>query len=250
MEIETIADTQEDQLPPEQALLALDIPRVVSLKVGQFVFRYHTRRISCEDWAAFYRAIIHQTIQVGGSKSEVFETESAVLEMVNSVVVKVDGYAGLHSIKDWRNALPVKHRMAVGIALRSVGAEATSLDSAILCDRNEVKLTATWPTESETKLFDGLIHRFRHPSIEELKKFNFETARVITRGDAENGISIYPSRQAIAMKLYDELIDSVEGYSVGGVALTDVAQIKHWMDGAHKAAAALQLFTGNEVEIQ
>ncbi len=48
------------------------------------------------------------------------------------------------------------------------------------------------------------------------------------------------------MKLYDELIESVEGYSVAGQPLTDVEAIKQEMDGAHKAAAALELFLGED----
>lgn len=44
------------------------------------------------------------------------------------------------------------------------------------------------------------------------------------------------------MKIYDELIESVEGYAVNGMALADVDTIKSEMDGAHKAEAALSLF--------
>jgi hypothetical protein len=64
-------------------------------------------------------------------------------------------------------------------------------------------------------------------------------------------VTSYPSRQGVAMKIYDDLIESVDGYSVGGVPLTGVEAIRREMDGAHKAAAALALFEqGDEITIE
>lgn len=57
---------------------------------------------------------------------------------------------------------------------------------------------------------------------------------------------------SIAAKLYDEMIQSVEGYSVHGHALTDdVAEIRRHMDTLHKAAAVMQVFSprGEDVMI-
>jgi hypothetical protein len=59
-------------------------------------------------------------------------------------------------------------------------------------------------------------------------------------------VTTYPSRQLIAMKLYDELIDSVDGYSANGEPLADAETIQREMDGAHKASAALALFEGGD----
>ena len=68
---------------------------------------------------------------------------------------------------------------------------------------------------------------------------------------AEGAVTTYPSRQAIAMKIYDDLIESVQGYSVDGTPLSSVEEIQHAMDGAHKAAAALALFEqGDEIVIE
>jgi hypothetical protein len=53
------------------------------------------------------------------------------------------------------------------------------------------------------------------------------------------------------MKIYDDLIESVEGYSIGHEPLANVEEIKREMDGAHKAAAALALFdSGEEITIE
>jgi hypothetical protein len=53
------------------------------------------------------------------------------------------------------------------------------------------------------------------------------------------------------MSIYDDLIESVDGYSVGGKPLEGAEAIKREMDGGHKAAAALELFVGGaEVTIE
>ena len=67
------------------------------------------------------------------------------------------------------------------------------------------------------------------------------------RGTADAGVTTYPSRQAIGMKIYDDLIVSVDGYSSGGSPLIGAEAIKREMDGAHKAAAALALFSQDDV---
>lgn len=233
------------------AMLPLDVPRAVALKSKSGSFVYHLRRVTAADWNAFYNAVVHQKLRIDGRLTEIFESESALVELVDAVLARVEGYGPLEQVKDWKRALPVRHKLAVGLALRTVGVAAAETQTPALCDLVEVRLDAAWGTEGKSTLYAGLVHRFRHPSLEQLKKFNFEAARVTVMGDGMNGISIYPSRQAIAMKIYDELIESVDGYSVGGAALGDVTAIRREMDGAHKAAAALELLSGGEgVEIE
>jgi hypothetical protein len=226
--------------------LPLDTPRSITLKAKDHSYLYSLRRVTAEDWTKYYRGIVHQIIQQEGGREQVFEADSAVIELVNDVLVSVDGYGDLGGLKDWRAALPIKHRVAVGIMLRSVATQKEKSDEPVLCDLVEVKLNAAWGIDGHLAQFTGLVHRFRHPQPEHLKKFNFEAARVRVKGNSSEGISIYPSRQAIAMKLYDELIESVDGYSVAGQPLTDIEAIKQEMDGAHKAAAALELFLGED----
>ncbi len=239
-----------DDVAAEKAMLPLDISRQISLKSKAGSFVYSLRRIGLADWRGYFAAMVRQVLHVDGRREEIFESDSALVELVDNVLVSATGYGDLSVVKDWKSALPIKHRIAVGIVLRSVMALPAE-SSAQLCDLVEISLDATWPTEGKTVMYTGLSHRFRHPSIEQLKRFNFEASRVRVRGDGENGISTYPSRQAIAMNIYDDLIESVDGYSVAGAALEGVENIKREMDGAHKAAAALHLFMGEgEVEIE
>lgn len=235
----------------KDALLPLDQPRQVVLRARERGYTYTLRRVTDKDWAQYFSGIVHQTLQVDGRRENVFETDSALIELVGAVLVSAEGYGDLSAIKDWKSALPFKHRVAVGIVLRGVASAPPSDDAPALAELVDVRLNGTWPTEGKSLLYEGLVHRFRHPSIEQLKRFNFEASRVKVRGTGENGVSIYPSRQLIAMKIYDELIEGVEGYGVNGEPLAGVDAIRREMDGAHKAAAALQLFVGeDEVEIE
>lgn len=233
----------------ERTLLPLDAPRVVSLKTKTTAYTWKLRRVTGDDWAKFFAAGVHQLLQADGRRERVVESEAAMVELVDRVVLSADGYGDLTAVRDWKAALPLRHRVAVGMVLRSVAAEIRP--TAAICDLVEIPLTATWPTDGKSVAYTGLIHRFRHPSAEQLKRFNFEASRVEVRGTAENGVSVFPSRQAIAMKIYDDLIESVDGYSANGEPLADIAAIQREMDGAHKAAAALELFLGDEeVEIE
>ncbi len=234
----------------KNAVLALDEPRAVRLKAKDHEFVYHLSRITCDDWLEYFQGIVNQVVQHGREREQVVDSDGALLALVNKVLVTVEGYGDLEARANWRNELPLRHRIAVGWALRSVGAAKEQEDEPTLCDRVEVKLNCTWPNEKKTLFYEGLIHRFRHPSLDDMKKFQMELARVTVRGTATEGVTIYPSRQAIAMKLYDELIESVEGYTVKGAPLSGVEAIRREMDGAHKAAAALELFEdGEEVAI-
>ena len=227
-------------------MLPLDMPRSITLKSGKHTFTYHLRRVTCADWLSYFQGIVNQTLQVNGQREQVFESDSALLELVDSVLTDVEGYGDIGAMKEWRVAVPLKYRMAVGIALLSVGVSKAKDITPSLCDLVEVTLDATWAVGGKTLFFSGLVHRFRQPSIADLKRFNFEASRVKVTGSAKDGITVYPPHQAIAMKIYDDLIESVDGYSVHGKPLEGVDEIKREMDGAHKAKAALELFRGEE----
>lgn len=237
---------EEIETESKPAMLALDAPRAVAFKTKTGNFTYHFRHIELKDWQAFFAGIVHQVLQSNGARDQVFETESALVDLVDRTVTSVEGYGDISQVKDWKRALPLQHRVAAGVALRAVGESGAGRDSATLCDLVEVSLDANWGvSDGKTTQYSGLIHRFRQPGIADLKRFKYESARVRITGSAENGVTSYPARQTIAMKIYDDLIESVDGYSVSGLPINP-DQIKGWMDGAHKAAAALALFSQDE----
>ena len=198
------------------AVLALDHPRAVTLKVKDRSFTYHLRHVTIADWLKYFASIVNQVATHDGEREELFDSDTAALELVESVLTSVDGYGDLSARKGWRQAIPLSHRRAIGLALRSVGAAKEQDDSPELCDLVTVRLDATWPTAEKTVAYSGLVHRFRQPSIQDFKRFRSETSRTKVRGDARDGLTIYPSAQPVAMKIYDESIESVDGYSLHG----------------------------------
>jgi len=242
----------EQTAPP--ALLPLDVPRVVTIKSKTHSYLLRFRRLTHEDWQKYFTSIVHQTRNFQEYREEIFETETAQIELVDRALISAEGYGDLTGVKDWKKAIPIFHRAAAGVALRSVGIERPSVDAdePIFCDLVETRLAANWSAVDGERMmqYAGLVHRFRQPSVSQLKRFNFESARVRVTGTAEAGVTTYPARQAIAMKIYDELIESVDGYAVDGHALTGVENITREMDGAHKAEAALALFRpGADIEL-
>jgi hypothetical protein len=235
--------------------LELSHPRIIVLagknsKGEPRLYRYETRRIRLEDWDRYFRAVVNQTRNVDGEREQIFENDTARLDLVERVVTAVDGYGdfGAAQITNWRAALPLNHRLGVGGALCSVGAQEQDED-APLSEFTEIKIDALWSANAEGKmqLIRGLVHRFKQPSIEQLKRWNYESARVRVRGTAKDGVTIYPSRPAFAMVMYDELITGVDGYTVNGTPLTGVDAINGEMDGCHKAESVMALFGGTDV---
>jgi hypothetical protein len=49
-------------------------------------------------------------------------------------------------------------------------------------------------------------------------------------------------KHKLMLELYDQLIQSVEGYGIAGKPLEGVEQIRREMDGYHKTEAIAQLF--------
>ncbi|MHB1673772.1 MAG: hypothetical protein ACYCSP_05925 [Acidobacteriaceae bacterium] len=239
-----MSNTTPTEANATPVLLDLAIPRNVVLKTKESRFTFRFRRVTLEDWEKYFRGIVHQTLNTPSGREEIFETETAQLELVDRALIAAEGYGDFSGLKNWKLSLPIHHRLAAGTVLRSVGSSRKPAEEPLLSDLTEVRVDATWSAGDDGKmtLYTGLVHRFQLPSIAQMKKFNFESARVRVTGTQENGVTTYPARQAIAMKIYDELIESVEGYAVNGMALADVETIKSEMDGAHKAEAALSLF--------
>jgi len=228
-------------------MLPLDQPRSIALKVNGTLLIYNLRRITADDWSKYFAGIVNETIETKAGRERMFEADSALIELVTNTVQSVAGYAAIPA--EWKPALPARPRLAVGRVLRAAAIDRQE-DGMSLSPLQDVRLSCSWTLGDDGKMlsYSGLVHRFRHPSIGDLKAFNMETARVKVSGSAEYGRTVYPERQAIAMRLYDQLIEEVDGYSVNGAPLTSKEEIVREMDGAHKAAAMLEALVGSGEE--
>lgn len=234
----------------EKTMLPLDQPRSIAIRVAGKTYTWHFRRITSTDWIKFFDGITSRTLRHGGVEERVFDADAPLVELVDAALKSVFGYEGVDAA-DWKTRLPLRQKLAVGLVLRTVGVE--PVPEMPLADLAEVLLSASWSgadRDGSLTVYEGLVHRFRRPGAEHLRKFNLECSRTRILGTGEDGVTIHASRQGVALRLYDELIEGVDGYSVNGEPLTSVEEIKREMDGAHKAAAALALFdAGQTVEI-
>lgn len=123
------------------------------------------------------------------------------------------------------------------------------MDESLLdADLVTVKLNALWNESAPgaMKEFRGLEHRFRVPTADHRRRYLKGRNRAFIAGGSRRGLTIIPSSHAVMLRLYDELIESVEGYSVGGAPLSGREAIAREMDLFHKQAAVSHLFPASD----
>jgi hypothetical protein len=231
--------------------LPLDQPRAIVIRHKEKKFVYRFRRIGDSDWLRYYAGIISQTETVNNDQVRCSDFRAALHQLVESTLQSVEGYTApnglsMETMSDWKLKLPIGHKTQVGLMLVDVSVE--ERDVSVLTDLNEISLTATWAASPEQQMlkYSGLIHRFQHPTIEQMRRFYRESSRTRVVGGSRTGKTIWTGRQELLAHFYDELIASVDGYTVAGVPLTEASQIKAQMDTHHKVAAAQALFSAGE----
>ena len=117
----------------------------------------------------------------------------------------------------------------------------------ISADTEDVVLRAKWGSTAPGKMteFDGLVHHFASPSIEQQRLYNRAMSETRIVQDGKGAVrTIYPMRQELLLALYDGCIRGVDGYCAGGSPLQSVEEIQRNMDAMHKITAVQNLFAG------
>ena len=114
----------------------------------------------------------------------------------------------------------------------------------IYAEGEAVLLDATWTYDSEISMqrFVGLKHILKTPSAAQHQRYTREASRSRVVGGSRAGQTVYQGAQLLLAKLYDELIQSVEGYTFNGEPLSTPDVIQREMDMLHKVMAAQELF--------
>lgn len=232
--------------------LDLSAPREFAIRVPKpggtpREYKLACRRVLREDWVAYFGALYFGTRQEGRDLLQTVETESARVALLDKVLTRAEGYklAGgedLMSQANWRDLVPLDHRLLVGSLLTSAAPEPDD-DDAIYPGGRPVKLTAVWGSNDEgAQRFTGLVHVLKAPTDAQYRRYKRAASITRIHGGTRNGTTEYVGAQLEAAALYDELIVSVDGYSVNGTPLgSDVELIKREMDTHHKFVAALQV---------
>jgi hypothetical protein len=228
------------------AVLELDGERTVTFRDRGHAYTYTFSRIGSGDWLRYFEGVAITSRREG--KNGVVETmdlESAGVDLVESKVVKAEGYAGdFMSDPKWKQCLPFGHVRAAAQLLRDGNISLADDSQPLNPLKVEVAIDAKWNVSKpgEMRQFGGLLHRFNPPTAEHKRKYNRAISQTRVIGDARSGLTVFQGRQRLLIDFYDQLIASVEGYVLRGQALTSPEQIRSEMDAVHKIVAVQQLF--------
>jgi hypothetical protein len=231
-------------------LLPLDVAeRIAVFKSGGKSYRHIFRRFTASDWEKFYAGVVVEFKKEKGGMAQVIDLESPSLTVYTRAILRVEGYQtrdgrAPETLPTWPECVPQHHRLAaMGLVMNVTHSEAAD-DSMLEAEGVTVQIEAMW-NEGEPgamKQYRGLIHHFGMPSAEQRRRVLKAKNRAFVVGGSRNGATVIPSGHPVLVKLYDELIESVEGYSVDGRALTGKDQVVREMDAFHKAAVVARLF--------
>jgi hypothetical protein len=234
-----------------EQLLPLDLPeRAVVLGKGAHKTTHFFRRLKAKDGDGFSSRIDHQIEQRDSEMIRTVNVQSACWWLYQNTIVRVEGYCleddrPLMDLPNWKERIPRSHAIRAANLLTSVSSSRPEFGNQVCCEGDLVLIDAVWSAdESGTGMrkYSGLKHYLASPSAAQHDRFNRARNKVAVVGDRRFGRTIFPSAHPLFVSFYDELIQRVEGYSVGGRALEGRDETVREMDIFHKAEAARGAF--------
>jgi hypothetical protein len=236
-----------------EATFDLAVPRTIVLHDHDRTFILHCRRLTEADWMKYFAGIHIAAQQNGNERSTTIDTVSPRLALAETALIDCRGYtviggAALTSVPNWQKKIPLPHRLRLGEALAEVRPSQAGDPFTIHPECEVVLLDATYTSfnflddDARMEKVLGLKHVFSTPTEEQHRRFQREASRSVVVGGSRTGKTIYRNWSPLLADLYDDLIVSVEGYTVNGVPLTNNADIRREMDMQHKVIAAQELF--------
>jgi hypothetical protein len=238
---------------PTNSLLMLDESRVIAVRDGKTNYTFHFRRILQSDWERYFSGLYVASSTEGRTQTNTTDLNSAGIELFESTLARAEGYKNEMTRREDFWKIPPRHSILVSWLLRSVCPSTVEDDTPLDCDSVEARIDAVWSQTrpgDETTMYKGLVHRFTPISVEQKKRFMRRGAINKVVGGSRNGTTIYSIKNKLMLELYDQLIQSVEGYGVAGKPLEGVEQIRREMDAYHKSEAVAQLFNIGESQTE
>ncbi len=234
-------------------LLDLSAERSIAIRDRGVIYQFKLQPITAERWLKYFDGIVSTSETRGREQKNVLDTSSAMLQMVGDALISASGYKGAGGadpmqVEGWRTLIPMPHRLAVGGVLASASVREAPEDDAegITLGAEAVVLEALWNADENGAMcqHSPLVHNFKSPTFEHERRYMRDSSRSLVVGGSRTGKTVWTGVQRTLIALYDELIQSVEGYSWGtdplGAAPSKIAQ---YMDAYHKVVAARRLFS-------
>jgi len=246
---------------PQPELLPLDIAeRVVAFRHKETgTFRRHVfNPVTRADVDAYFSSMTVATERKSGNSMDYhIDMRTNVLKLYERAIKRVVGYSltdgqDIMTLPNWKDRVPGVHRLRATEILVKVTESENRADLGIDPEADVVSLDAFWSAgDCGMPHYQGLIHRFTPPTIEHWRKLHNYSTRTKAVGGSQSQRTLHPKLNGVYVELYDELILSAKGYSVGGQPIGGREQCVSKMDCFHKITAISILFdkpSGGEVE--
>ncbi len=226
---------------------------VATLVDGGNAYTFYFNRISQADWERYFEGVTYTSHNEGKASVQILDMDTPGIELAEEKLDRVEGYRGEFMKKPgWQKMIPPRHMRPAAWLIRSVDAMVENDDLPFDPELIECRLEALWGMEKPGAMLQhkGLIHRFSPVTAEQKRRFYRAggTSKIV--GGSRNGKTIHAVRYKVLLRIYDELIISVEGYTFNGKPLESADEIRREMDAYHKVKAVEQLFSGTQVSTQ
>lgn len=216
----------------------LALPRKIVIRQGALCVAHQIMPIPQGAWFKYFDGITSTAEREGKQVVQRIDASSAGVALVEELLARDGG----------STSIPLAHKLALANVLTS--AYAAPPEDGDLGEA--VRLHCIWSAGDGDAMrrYKNLIHKFETPTAEQNRRYRRDDSRAQIISGSRKGTTIFHGAQRTLAALYDELIVSVAGYAVNGVALEGRDEIARHMDTYHKVAAAAQLFAPAEVEIE
>jgi hypothetical protein len=223
-------------------MLPLDGERAVTFRDKGQQFTYYFNRINAADYRnRLFDGMSVSSENAGGALLNKIDIWTPRLQLLDATIARVEGYrmreGELMDLPNWKAKLPHGHReKAMDLLLDVTSSDTAPASEYFDPDCQEVRVDAFWGIDIDAKgvrtnrRYLGLVHRFTPPSAEHSRKWNRAAGESRVVGGSRRSKTVRAGNHGMMIDLYDELVISVEGYSVGGTALADRDQVKREMD--------------------
>ncbi|MBZ5533096.1 MAG: hypothetical protein LAO20_16825 [Acidobacteriia bacterium] len=247
----TLENVQNVQITPSTpALLPLDQPRIIAIRDGKYTYTFHFSRISQAEWERYFASITVTARNVTAGRETTIDAQSALIELAESKLFKVEGYSGdIMAKTDWQKRIWPRHMLPASQALIDVLSSTEEAQAPADGDSMEVLLDALWSAAADGSMtkFKGLAHRFSPPTVNHKRAFLSAGSKSTVVGGSRDGATVFSKRHKALLSIYDELVLSVDGYAINGCPLEGPENIRREMDAYHKFVAVDEIFRGPDI---
>lgn len=260
MDVHSVEDTNKsgttDHSGPSPILFELSPKKIeVCLRMkgasGRYELTHYLRPPKLEDWRR-YEINLKSTVEASEHSPEALQFDSAAMEaaveLYNSLFTEATGYCvtsegGVVACEQ----IPAHHKEMVIRALGDVGPETAQNsdgidDSITPFALDPDRITVTLQAQARGEDFAGLTHMFSPPTAADRIGYSRVVSQALFVRGSQSLKTLLPARLPGLVKLYDQLICEVRGYSVQGQEVSERAAIVKHMDPLHKKAAVQALF--------